>query len=438
MNSKLTLPLWLSDPARRVLRVARGLRNRILMWLRRRAAAGAGLQTVIVLSLDKLGPCREVAKQAFEKGYFVHVYAPTFPVLEAQFAHGWSRLDPRTDFELAARIADTLNPVAILVEYKNLLLPMQAHLSDKLSLQSVGEIASNTSNSKIALRRALDEHDLVNLPWMLLTDYSEGKFAFPCVMKPDLGTASKGVRYVVDHNDLVENSDLSSALKDDPSVGEELLLEGFVEGRQFDLEGLAIDGVYYLLCVVEEFYEAAPPHFPPAWFLFNPPIEQSRLSRLWDATQKALRAVGVRNGGWHMEQRIDSDGEVFILDYANRMGYNQLISAASGINFAGTYVDVMTRQTATVPKRVPTIMLQLFAFDAIQLVNMKKLASEHPDCIHLQSYNSYEFSFHLYLGTIVVKFETFGELIAVLAKFDLVPAKIGEYYPDPSVAVPIY
>jgi ATP-grasp domain-containing protein len=432
------IPLWATNFLRRMQRQVHRVKNNIRMTVNRLRDRNTGKKIVVVLSLDTLGPSPEVVRQAALQGLYVHVFAQDFPVSEAAFAHNWSRVDPRTDFDLALKIAKELDPIAILSETKNLLLPMQDFLAQNLGLKTVGARAAKTSNSKIELRKSLDEHGVANIPWIRMEDYREGEFGFPCVIKPDLGTSSKGVRFLTDHNDLMTNIKQSDELRKDPSVGDAMLIEGFVSGRQFDLEGLAIDGRYYLLCVVEEYFDAAPPYFPPAWFQFNPPISESLFASLWDTTQKALKALGVHNGSWHMEQRVDSGGTVRIIDYANRMGYNRLVSAASGLSFAGAYVELMTAKEFRKVNRTPKSLLQLFAFDESSKKSMKSFLLDHPEHVHSKSFFAFEASFHLYLGYMVVSFDRFAEQHALLSKYDLIPAQFSEFYPDITATAPVY
>lgn len=428
----IALPLWLTAFLRSGLRIIRRTRNTVRMWCKRLSDRGTDKPVVVVLSLDKLGPSHEVSRQAWLKGFRVHVFAPTFPVLDAAHAHDWSKIDPRTDFDAALEIARDVKPVAVLLESKNLLLPMQNYLANELNLKSTGDKAVETSNSKIALRRSLDEHGVPNVPWMPLEDFGhDTDFPFPGVIKPDRGTASKGVRFVALTAEVFRDGGdrIDRALKD-PSVGERMLLEGFVKGRQFDLEGVAVDGEYHLFCIVEEFYEAAPPYFPPAWFHFNPPISQRDQDVLWSTTKKALKALGVQNGGFHLEQRLDASGTSRAIDYANRMGYNHLISAASGVSIAGCYVDLMTGRTKDIARFKPRSLLQIFAFDDDTLRRMRRFVADHPQHVHSRSFYSYEFSFHLYLGYLVVTFDTFAQQQRLLQEYGLEPKEFAGFYPS--------
>ena len=317
---------------------------------------------------------------------------------------------------------------------------MQSHLATSLGLVAIGDKGVETSNSKVALRQSLDAAGLPNLPWLLLEDYVPGSFTFPCVVKPDKGTASKGVRYVADEAELLRGDAQAKHLARDVSIGDRMLIEGFVKGRQFDLEGIAVDGTYYLLCTVEQFYEAAPPYFPPSWFFFNPPVPAATQTKLWDVTQKALKALGVQNGAWHMEHRIDKTGNVRVLDYANRMGYNQLISAACGNSFAGKYVSLMTKGAFTPPTLSHISQLQLFAFEPYVLARMRQLAAQHPELVHSKSFFAYEFSYHTYLGYIVLQFLDYAAMHTCLKEWDLLPPQFERYYSfisadDPSSVV---
>ena len=116
------------------------------------------------------------------------------------------------------------------------------------------------------------------------------------------------------------------------------------------------------------------------------------------------------------------------LDYANRMGYNHLISAASGVSVAGTYVDIMAGNARQIPKPSPRLLLQRFAFDDDMLGRMKQFLSDHPSHVHLHSFYSYEFSFHLYLGYMVFIFENSQQLHDLMSKYNLLPPEFADFY----------
>jgi len=385
-------------------------------------------RSVVVLSLGSLGRSPEVAKQANEQGFYVHMFCHEFPTPEARYAHQWTRIDCRYDFDSALSVARIVDPLAILLESKNMLLPMQNYLAKELGLTAVGDDAAETSNSKMKLRQCLERDKVLSLPWGLYEDIDDNQVTFPIVIKPDMGTASKGVRFVENRDQLKLNKDVFFQTKEDESVGYRWIYESYIKGRQFDLEGIASNGSYHTLTIVEEYYEASPPHFPPAWFYFNPPISDNEKELLTSATYRALASLSVQYGSWHMEQRIGVDGQVYIIDYANRMGYNQLVSSASGVSFSGEYIKTIVNRQYSMPELTRISQLQLFAFTTDTLKSMKLLVKSKPEHIHSKSFFPYEFSFHLYLGYVVIQAENHSELLKILIEFDLVPEQFKKYY----------
>ena len=325
----------------------RSFLGRVRLLLNRRKLRQSMGDWVIVLSLGRNGPAPNVTKELWNRGYRVHVLCPEFPARERNYIHSWEKVSGLEDITHLANYSGLISslkrrkPVAVMLEAKNLLLPAQVRISEALGLKSLGNRAVETSNSKIAMRSALDTLDGRQLPWHEVTDLSRITLSFPAIIKPDRGTASKGVILVQSHEDLALVAKKNQELKNDISVGDRRLVEGFVQGRQFDMEGLAQDGKYIFFVCVEEYYEGRAPYFPPQWHYFNPPISSDLRQALERGAAESLRALGVRHGGFHIEMRIDANGDVFALDYANRMGYNELVTLGAGSSFPGGYVDTM-------------------------------------------------------------------------------------------------
>lgn len=411
----------------RVRPLVRFFRDYLVYKIRNIAALIDKKPKVIVLSLGKLGRSLSVAEEAKKAGFHVHIFCPEFPQ-EAVYASSWTKIDCRNEIERAIEIATNINPVAILVEEKNLLLPAQNAIASALSLPSIGEKATQTSNSKIALRESLDDANLMNLEWHRLDTLKNGTFKFPAILKPDMGTASKGVKYVADERELALDNDYLSKMGDDPSVGGGMLLETYVKGRQFDVEGIASNGQYFIFGLVEEFYEAHPPYFPPSWFHFNPPLSVESMRAITKTVFSSLKALGVKQGAWHMELRIDQNGNVYPLDYANRMGYNIYVSEAAGTSFAGAYVEAMTKGELAPPSFDQKSLLCIYALDLEMKEKLLKLTREQPSAIKWANFDEFEFSYHQYYATVVVKTNNYDELVEILTAHDLLPEKFPEFY----------
>ncbi|MGR3434181.1 MAG: ATP-grasp domain-containing protein [Shimia sp.] len=421
---------------------------------------------VIVLSMGAKGSSATVAAAAQARGHRVVVFCPETPFVEARFMDGWRRIDCTRDFDRALAEARAIDPVAVLVEGKNRLLPMQQHLAAALGLRGVGAAAVRSSNSKIDLRESLDRAGLPNLPWEIAetpeTPETSGardtrgtgdgaapprlSIGFPVVSKPDMGTSSMGVQYLEDLTTFRADTAYWDKVAADSDVDGRMMFEAYVDGRQFDVEGVARDGTFHPICIVEEYYLAKPPFFPPSWYLFNPPITAEQRKRLLARVEAALTALGVRDGGWHCESRFAdpsygdgtapdarrpgvTGGEVYVLDYANRMGYNQMVSTSAGTDFAGAYVETMLPGPFAPPRTAPRAVLQIMLQDAPTAARARALRAARPDVVQRAAFVPYEFSAHRYWGHIVIACDTFEALRAVLAEHGLEPPVWETFYP---------
>ncbi|RKF12418.1 ATP-grasp domain-containing protein [Roseovarius spongiae] len=398
---------------------------------------------VIVLSLGSKGSSARVAAAARARGYRVVVFCAELPFAEARYMDHYHRIDCVTDFDKALETARGYAPEAILLEGKNRLLPMQNNLAQTLGVTAVGNAAVKSSNSKIDLHASLDRAGLANLPWEILPEDGRSKLSFPVVSKPDVGTSSMGVQYLDSLDTFRNDKAYWDKVAQDTDIDGQIMLESYIDGRQFDVEGVARDGAFHILTVVEEYYQNAAPYFPPSWFLFNPPIPEEQRARLEKRVEEALKAFGVTVGGWHCESRFSDEkygdgslrpgiagNEIYVLDYANRMGYNQLVSESCGADFAGAYVDTMLPRPFSPPQITRRSVLQIMIRDTETLRRAKALAQARPDVVHRGAFVPFEFSAHTYFGHIVLSCPDFETLRDALAAHDLIPDTWAGFYPD--------
>ena len=381
----------------------------------------------LVLSKGSKGNARNVALMANALGYRVIILCHEFPTNECSVMYQWYKMDCETDFVYGEKIVDTLKPKCVLIESKHSLLPMQNHLANRAQAIAVGKEAYTSSNSKIAMREALEKAAIGTVGWHALNDdcsfklQKNGSFVY----KPEVGSGSAGVRFLSSYEaaeNILKNGDKKNGV-----------IEQFIKGRQFDLEGIAIDGKYYPICLIEEHYGDAAPYFPPSWFLFNPPIGNNDVKMLCDNATSALRALGVINGAWHIEQRINSHSqEVIVIDYANRMGYNRLITAATGRSFPYEYIHAMNGQVPETVEEEFTVpassLLKIYAFNKDDLKAMSSFADTHPEMIFQIRKTKQKIGDWTFEGFIICRAKTFKELYICLDQANLLPKKIAEYY----------
>lgn len=421
------IPKFLLPAARLARTVLFNARGAALMAARRlRGPSPKG--TVALMSLGGTRGSLYLARAAWRLGYDVHVFSPDFPTYESRFSAAWTKADLINNYEADRKKVAAAKPKAVLVEYRNIFLPAVANLHRELGLRDFGDISHRTSNSKSAFRKAIDDAGLANLKWCTLDDYAPGKVPMPFVVKPDKGTGSRGVTFVETPAGIDEALAKREALRDDPTIGGPMVIEQFIEGRQFDVEGVAFDGEYHILTLTEEHYERTGSAFPSSWFLFSPPIDPALQARLFERVKKLLKALGVVNGGFHVESRIGADGEIYPIDYSNRMGYPELVSAACGYSFLQLYVKTMTGEDWTPPVPKFRSIYQTYIMDAQEWENMKRLLRTEKDCLEDVRTSGAVMAGVYVHGRIALRTETFDEMLALLRKYDLVPKEWKAFY----------
>jgi hypothetical protein len=148
--------------------------------------------------------------------------------------------------------------------------------------------------------------------------------SFPCVLKPLALSGSRGVMRVDDGSGLVAAVHRLRALLEAPDLRREprdtrdlALVEGFVEGREFALEGLMNHGTLHLLAIFDKPDPLDGPFFEETIYVTPSTALPAAQRAMTAAVDRAARALGLRHGPLHAECRVNEAG-VFVLEVAAR------------------------------------------------------------------------------------------------------------------------
>ncbi|AUX79009.1 lyase family protein [Sinorhizobium fredii] len=136
---------------------------------------------------------------------------------------------------------------------------------------------------------------------------------FPVVVKPVSGSGSSGVRlcdsaaavvkaFESAHDVLLDQVDLRSP---------EILIQQFVEGKEYSAEMIAYDGTLHCLGIIAK-HKGPPPCFVEVGHDFPAPLPQSSLDELASFAAGAVSALGLDFGPAHVEFVISDSGPVVI------------------------------------------------------------------------------------------------------------------------------
>jgi len=405
-----------------------GINSRIKYFLNRKRYNLSNGKTLVLLSLGGGKGSPFVARAVSKLGFNLVVAAPTFPRYEAQYANLWIKSNVLTDYESLKTKIEKQKPIAVLVEQRNILLPVKARLNTDLNLVDYGNLSHKTSNSKIELRLAIDRAKKPNIPWALLKDYQSQLVKFPFVLKPEKGTGSRGITIIEKESDLKIAFEKLKSLEADETVGGRIMVEGMIKGRQFDVEGVYFNGDFYALSVTEEHYEATSNALPSSWYLFSPPIDKNLRTKLISAAQTFTQALGVRNGAFHCEMRVSESGDIYAIDYSNRMGYPLLVSECSGYSFPELYVKVMAGERPELNNLKENTVFQRFVRSQKEYDSYSELMKAHPrHVVQKNILGSYVGGVKTY-ARIALKHKSFDDLKGMLNDYNLIPKEWENIY----------
>lgn len=382
--------------------------------------AGNHNQQVIILSLGQEGPADSIAAACCRRGWIVHLFSTQPTPAERMHCHRvyrWPLLEHAMHNGLLQK-ARRIKPLAILIANKDILIPLHYFLATSLGLQHVNKQAVDSSLDKLRQKAMLAEAKLPQGKWRILYDRPEKlelhDFPYPAVIKPSIGTASKGITRIANCSEISAGLKYIQSWQNDVSVGNEFFIEEYIEGRQFDVEGLAFAGQFYPLCIIEESYSGHASHFPPRFFLFNPPLDRALCQLIEGTAIRAIGALGVTTGAWHCEIRVAPGNNPYVLDYANRMGYDRLVSLASGTDFANGYIDTMLGKAPMIKQKKRKSILYYYLTSAAEVETWQLLVRLYPDIVRNSVFHSFDFSVSKYYGKVFLLADTYREIIVAL------------------------
>jgi hypothetical protein len=184
------------------------------------------------------------------------------------------------------------------------------------------------ARSKLLTRQRLADAGLP-APWFREIDIADDPrsllpLPFPCVVKPIALTGSRGVIRVDDEPSLVAAFNRLRSLMKAPDIRGErselhdtAIVEGFIEGREFAVEGLMTAGRLRTLAIFDKPDPLDGPFFEETIYV-TPSTEPSwRQSDIAGAITAAVDALGLRHGPIHAECRVNATG-VYVLEVAAR------------------------------------------------------------------------------------------------------------------------
>ena len=234
------------------------------------------------------------------------------------------------------------DPISAVLGVEDASLEIAASVAQVLSLKSNKPQAIQDARLKHQCRkilatagllsptyRVLEPVEMINSEWV-------GECEFPCVVKPVSLSGSRGV-IRADHV-----NELSAAIvrvqrmleRESPYLDRNILIEKFIEGHEYAVEGVLCSGDFQCLAVFDKPDPLDGPYFEETIYLTPPDIQNDIKTDIVKTIAIACRAIGLTHGPIHAECRVNSKG-VWVLEVAPRTiggQCGQLLELALGLS----------------------------------------------------------------------------------------------------------
>lgn len=267
-------------------------------------------------------------------------------------------------------------------------------IASDLAAITVNYVASAmglTGNSLEATRKSTNKHEMRLAferrgdpsPRSYLVEDCDGleklELAFPVIVKPTDRSGSRGIWKLEDQRDL------TSAVQNSMAAGFEhkALIEEFAEGQEYSVECVSWQGNHHFLAMTHK-YTTEAPHFIETGHLEPAPVDPVMLKRVKNVVFHALDSLDLKYGASHSELKIDSDGNIRLIEIGGRMGGDfigsDLVEMSTGVDFVRAVIDIaMGKEPDLTPVHGPKAAAVRFVFTKEDVSALGRLKREHPD-----------------------------------------------------------
>ena len=179
--------------------------------------------------------------------------------------------------------------------------------------------AVEACRSKLRMREVFRDTGL-RTPWfrtLALNPLPEPallNISYPCVLKPLSLSASQGVIRANNREEFVAAAQRIAALLASPEIRatrennlDQILVEGYIPGREVAVEGLLTEGVLRILAIFDKPDPLEGPYFEESIYVTPSALPEQQQRAIQKCAEDTARAVGLTHGPVHAEFRVNYD-----------------------------------------------------------------------------------------------------------------------------------
>ena len=257
------------------------------------------------------------------------------------------------------------------------------YVANRMGLIGNTDDCTFVSTNKNAMRRRFEEcgdPSPRSIPVIGTEDVSGLNLTYPVIVKPVDRSGSRGITLVRDPKKL------GDAIRASEDIGFEkmALIEEFVTGSEYSAESVSWNGEHHLLAITKK-YTTGDPNFIETAHMEPSNLTEEQQESVRGIVFHALSSLGIRNGASHSEFKIDSDGNIKIIEIGGRMGGDfigsTLVYQSTGVDFLKAVIDISMGNEPDVRKTKSRSAAVRFVFSKDDLDVLDRLKSDAPQLL---------------------------------------------------------
>jgi len=257
------------------------------------------------------------------------------------------------DKKAVLEIAKREHVDAVLTDQTDVSVPTAAYVSEQLGLKGIGYHTAMKFSDKYLMRKEAQKIGIAVPKFGQVQNYKEAvqmvsNMKYPIMVKPTDSSGSRGVHKVNSEKEL--KTALNEAIS--CSGTGKAIIEEFIHGKEYIVDGLAIDYEYLNTDLGIKEYFDKPNVYISKMCMFSSPelIVDKKEQKVLVANKKLVEGLRLKFGITHGEYiYCEEDGKVYLVEIAARGGgvylSSDLTPLASGINVNEILIDYVLNGT---------------------------------------------------------------------------------------------
>lgn len=270
---------------------------------------------------------------------------------------------PGQDYEGHCAVVEKYGIDAIVTAATDKPLVMMARIAEKYGFPFYSVETAKWSTDKFKMKERFELGGVPHAQGRLISKAEEAEgMVFPVIVKPRDNSGSRGVKLCRSKEEL--ETSMNEALE--VSKLDTVLVEEFIEGPEYSIEGLHHDGKSEVIQFTEkkttEFpYNVELGHIQPA------KISEENQQKIREIVAKIGSALHFENCPSHTELKINERG-IFVIETSPRLGGDYITSTltplSTGVNLEDELLKISLGETINpVPKAVQYSGVRFFSFE---------------------------------------------------------------------------